>query len=362
MWGEIASAGIGALGGMLGGNEEHIGPGDYVPDWLKSDWQNLGGQIGDLQTPQYYQDQMIASQNPWMQDALGGMAGYGAPGGMGGMAANQMFGAGSQALAGIGQGMDYMSGLQDRGPNQFQYDQGTYDQMFGNLTGGMQNAFDVGAQQMQQGFDWGTLPGLNMEAALGGAQGSTKQFQQGALGQAMTNQAIQQFGTDMWQNAANQAAQAGMSAGAQNLAGANAFDQSMMGNYQNFGQLGGALTGQGYDMGRSNLGLGLQAGQIQQGYDQSQIDADMAKWNFEQQAPWTALDTQLGMINQQKMGGAPGNVGLNPWEGLLQGAQTGLNVYNAGQEAFGWGGGGGGDVLDFQWSPFEQGSAWDESF
>lgn len=341
------SSGVGALGGALGGNEEHIGPGDYVPDWLKQDWKNIGGGIADLQTPEYYQGQLVAGQNPWMQQALGGMAGYGQEGGMGYDAANAMMQGGQMGLGAMGQGMDYLGQMQNRGPNQFQYDQGTYDQSFNNLTGGLQNQFDLGALQMQQNFDWNQLPGLNMANALGGGQGSTKFGQSGALGQAMTNQNIANFGSGLWQNAANQANTGAMNAGSQNLASANALDQNLMNQYGQYAQLGSNMMGQGYDMGTNNLGLGLQAGQIQQGYDQSLIDAQMAKHNFEQQAPWLATENKLNMINGQKMGSAPQTTGMNPWQGAMQGALGGLGLYGAGQKAGWWGqddaSGGGGD-------------------
>ncbi|RLC09609.1 MAG: hypothetical protein DRI24_21510 [Deltaproteobacteria bacterium] len=80
------------------------------------------------------------------------------------------------------------------------------------------------------------------------------------------------------------------------------------------------------------MGLGLKAGQMQQGYDQSLIDADMKKWNFEQQAPWLATQQKLNMLPQP--GGAqPAQPGMSPWEGAMQGAQAGLGLYDAYQGA-----------------------------
>ena len=335
-WGAIGAAGIGAVGGALGGGggSGSVHSMDSIPRFLRDDYERLAGGIEGLQTPEYYQGQLVAGQNPWMQNSLAGMGGWGA--GMGGDMMNQMYGAGQAGLGGIGKGMNYLDKMRQGGPNQFKYDQGTYNKAFNNLSGGMQNAFDQGATQMQQGFDWGQLPGLNMSGALGGAQGSTKQYQQGALGQAMTNQNIQNFGTNMWQNAANQANQNAMSAGAQNLSSANAQDQNIMSGYGQMGQLGGNLMNQGYNMGVGNLGLGLKAGQIQQGYDQSLIDAEQKKWNFEQQAPWLSMQNKLGMMPSPG-GVQQGTPGMSAWEGAMQGINTGLGIYQGGKDAGWWG-------------------------
>lgn len=339
-WGAVGSAAVGVVGGALssGGGQSSIHAMDAIPRFLRDDYERLAGSVEGLATPEYYQGQQIAGMNPWLAGSLGNMAGWGS--GMGGDMMSAMYGGGMRGLNGIGMGMNYLSQLQQQGPNQFQYDQGTYDQVFGNLSGGLQNAFDLGAQQMQQNFDWNMLPGLNMSGALGGQQGSTKQYQQGALGQAMANQNIANFGSSLWQNAANQANSAAMQGGMQNLQSANSMQGDILRGYGNFGQLGASMLGQGFDMGLQNMNTALAAGQMQQGYDQSLIDADMAKWNFEQQAPWVALQTQLGMLPGPG-GVSPGVPGMSPWEGAMNGAMMGMGVYNAGQGAGWWGGGNG---------------------
>ena len=320
----------GALSGALagGGDTPSVHPMDNIPDFLQQDYMNIAGGVADLQTPEYYQDQLVASQNPWMQNSLQAMGGFGQEGGQGYDMANAMYGAGQQGLGAIGQGMDYMQGMQDRGANQFQYDQGMYDQTMGNMMPGVQNQFDMGSLQMQQNFDWNQLPGMNMQNAMTGGQGSTKFGQTGALGQAMTNQNIANFGNNLWQGANQMANQNAYGSGMANLGSANSFDNSMMSNYGQYGQLGANMMGQGYDMSTNNMGLGLKAGQMQQGYDQSLIDADMKKWNFEQQAPWIATQAKLDMLPSP--GGAQaGQPGMSPWEGAMQGAQAGLGLYDA---------------------------------
>ena len=329
----LGSAGVGALSGFLGGNEEHVGPGDYVPDWLKDDWKMLGGQIADLQTPEYYQGQLVAEQNPWLQNALGGMAGYGQ--GMGGDIASLMQGAGTAGLGAFNQGLDYMSGLQGS-PNQFQYDQGTFDTTMQNLMPGLQGSFDEATRDINRNLNWNTLPGLDMSFA--DAQGATKQGQASALARGMAQDRSADIGSQLYQNALNQAQTAAYGAGGQNLASANNLQNQLLSQYGNYANIGSGMLNQAYNMGGQNLGMGLQAGQLQQGYDQSLIDAEMAKHNFGQQAPWLALQNQLNMVNAQKMGSAPQTTGMSGWEGALQGAQTGLGIYDAGRNRGWWGG------------------------
>jgi hypothetical protein len=311
---------------------------EMVPEFLRDDYRQAAGNIMDLQTPEYFAGNTVADMNPYLSGAIQGAGDWG--NGLGGDMLNQTWGAAQQGLGAIGQGLDYMQGMQERGPNQFQYDQGTYDQSFTNLTGGLQNQFDLGALQMQQNFDWNQLPGLNMQNALGGGQGNTKFGQQGALGQAMTNQNIANFGTQLWTNAANQANQGAMQAGMQNLNSANMLDQNMIQGFGQMGQLGGNLAGRAFDMGLGNLNLGLQAGQLQQGYDQSLTDADVARHNFGQQAPWIAQRERMDMLNSTRSNYTPGTPGMSPWEGAMQGAQGALGLYNGMQNSGMFGGGG----------------------
>jgi hypothetical protein len=197
--------------------------------------------------------------------------------------------------------------------------------------------FSQGAQNIQQGFDWNMLPGLNMANALGGGGANTKFGQAGALGQSQANRNITQFGSDLWGQANQMANQNAYGAGTQNLGSANAFDQNMLNQYGQFAQLGGNQMGQAYDMGTGNLGLGLRAGQMDQGYQQSLIDSQMKKHNFEQQAPWIDQNQRLAMMKNFEMGTMPQTQGMSGWEGALQGAESGLGVYDMGKEQGWWG-------------------------
>ena len=337
-WGTAIGAGLGGIGGLMnsGSNNEHIGSDELYPDWYKGNIQGLMNNIPQLQTPEYYQGQLVADQSQNTQNSLAGMGNFGQPGGAGYDAMNNVMGAGNQALGAIGQGMDFQQNLANRGPNQFQYDQGTYDQSFNNLSGGLQNAFDLNSQQIQQNFDWNMLPGLNMAGALGGQNGATKQYQQGALGQGLADINKRQFGSDLYMNAANQSNQMGYNAGSQNLGSANAFDNNMMSQYGQMGQLGANLTGQGYDMGVGNLGLQNQAGRQQDTYAQDLINADQNKWNFEQNAPWLDQEARQGLTQSWHDGNAF-QYGNSPFQNALAVGQTVAGVASGGADAGWWG-------------------------
>lgn len=339
MWGQIGAAAGGALAGALGGGggSETIHAMDSIPRALREPWLDLAGGVFDLQTPEYFQGQLIADQNPWLQAALQGMGNYDPS------SAAALTEAGMGLLPQLQQGAQMMNQFA-MDPSAFRFDQGTYDQVYGNLMGGTQGVFDAGAGQINQNFNWNQMPGLNMAGAMAGGSGSTKLGQQNALTDSLRRQEVSQFGSGLFQNAANMATRAGMDAGTQNLG----FQQNLLDQFQQYGALGAGLIGQGFDMDRGILDMGMNAGQFQLGYDQSLIDAEMDRWNFEQMAPWTALQTQLGMLPGPG-GFSPGTPGMSPWEGALQGAQAGLGLWDAFGNANS-GGNSGGMISNYNWS------------
>ena len=113
----------------------------------------------------------------------------------------------------------------------------------------------------------------------------------------------------------------------------------MLNNYGNFGQLGSQLAGQSYDMGVGNLGLANQAGQTQQAYAQSLIDAQREKWDWNQNAPWNDQANRQALTQSWAVGNPYTDAGMSPFEGIAQGALTGLGAFGAGQDAGWWGSG-----------------------
>lgn len=334
-WGSIASAGIGALGGALGGNEEHIGPGDLMPNWLEQDWRATGGRIGDLQQQQYFPGETVAGLNPLIQQGLTGLAGYGE--GLGGAITGAQFGAGSGGAGAFGGGLDFLSQYAGAGPNQFQFDDNTFASIYNNPA--IQGMKDASTRDIARQLNWQTLPGLNTAAVAAGQQGGTKLGQAGALAQGMAADRMADVSSAIDMNAYNQAIQGGMAGGTQNLAQQGQFGRDIMGGYGNLANIGLPQLQAAYGTGEQNLQNVMGAGEYFRDFDQSNINADMARHSFEQQAPYQHIQDQLSLMMGSIPGGQMGNTGMNPWEGALLGAQTGLGVYGAGQDAGWWGSG-----------------------
>jgi hypothetical protein len=324
--------------GLFDPKTEHIGTDELYADWMQGDVKNLAQNIPNLQTPQYYQGQLIADMSPATQQALAQMTGFGA--GAGGDLMNMQMQGGQMGLDAMGSGLGYMDQLMNQGPNTYQYDQGLYDQTMANQMGGYQGMFDHGAQQAQQNFDWNQLPGLNMQNAMLGGEGNTKFGQRGALGQAMANQNIAGFGADLWGQANQMANQNAFGAGSQNLAAANQLQGQLLSNYGNYAQLGAGMSNNAYDMGKSNIGMQMAGGNFQDAYNQSLIDADMNKWNFEQQAPWVDQQQRQALTQSWVNPGAI-QYGNSPFQNLLAVGQTALGLASGGADSGWWGGGGG---------------------
>lgn len=332
---------MGFISDLFKPSENHVGTDELYPDWMQGDVRNLGENIANLQTPEYFPGAQVANLNPAMIHNLNRMYDFGQQGGVGHGMVNTLMGGGTLGAQAMGKGINYLDQMNQRGPNEFQYDQGLYDQTMANQMGGYQGMFDHGAQQLQQGFDWNQLPGLQMQNAMTGGGGNTKFGQAGALGQAMTNQNIAGFGADLWGQANQMANQNAFGAGAQNLSSANLFDQSMANQYGNYAQLGGNQLGQAYDMATGNIGLGLEAGKMRRGYNQDLLNAQKAKWDYNQQAPW--ID-QMQRQNLTQSWINPGAIqyGNSPFQNILNVGQAATGLYSGGQGAGWWGGGGNG--------------------
>lgn len=257
------------------------------PEWLEDQTEQTRDAYFNMADPTAFGQDWGVGMNDMLSGAYGNLFNSTNQQGLADSMANMSqwgFGAGQDAFGNYGRQLDL---LNRRGPNQFQYDQGTFDQAFGNLTGGLQNQFDLGANQIQQNFDWNALPGLNMSAALGGNQGATKGLQQTALGQAQADQNKMQFGSNLWTNAANQANANAMTGGMANLNTANAFDQQNLGGYMDMAKLG-LNTGMGAGTNAYNMNQGiaqnmLTAGTGMQDFLQQDRDYDRTQHYFDQQ-------------------------------------------------------------------------------
>ena len=276
-WGAIGGSVVGLVGGKLlggGGDDQTTTTKVEMPAWQSGAMQDA---ISGMQNaPQFYMnpDQQTAAMNPWLMENLGQAANWAQGGGADQVAMMNLMGmnqagmgdmltalAGDQAglaqsqiglgnlQAGMGANFASQSGnwlmnqLNNGIPGaggggygggggglspsswaptgpvdhlKFEYDQGTYDQIMGNLSGLAQNSFDSYAGKTKTNNLFSQAPGLQLGSQLiGGA--NSKVGQGSALLDAMTNQQITDFGAQMSQWAGGQANQGAMAAGQSNL-------------------------------------------------------------------------------------------------------------------------------------------------
>ena len=338
-WGSIIAAGIGAGAGLLGSNQEHIGPGDVMPNWIEGDWRQLGGQIAGLQQPKYYPGKSLAPFTPLQRQAMGGINQYSSPGGFGFQTQYEMNKVGDRGRAAQQRGLNFTNYLGKRGANKFAFPQTTFNAAFSNLMPGLQGSYDAATRDINRDLNWNQLPGINMANVAAGGMGNTKALQGSALAQGMAQDRAADVGAGLYMNAANQALGLAGRAGLANQASANQLDSSRLGAYQGFAGLGLPYLDQSYNTGMQNLRNRLFVGDLQQGQQQRNIDANMNRWNFNQNIPMQHLQNQLNMV----MGTVPNSgqigttTGMSPFQGAVQGLQAGMGLYGMGQENGWWG-------------------------
>jgi len=251
----------------------------YAP--AKGFIDNALGAVGGQQFQGYY-DPLVAGMNPYMSDTLTRMQDFGGAQGMGGQYANNMMGMGMNALGtGLGGYQGQLQALQNRGPNQFRFDQGTYQQMMDNAMPGLRSAVDAQGKISSMGLQSNLGQLVSDAGAMGGSLGSNplSKLGQGSAALVAQNRLNDQnFAANLYNQANSAATQAGMRAGGANMNALNQNDMNVLSGYGKLAGMGQGLAGAGYGAGLRNLGLGLQAGQIQQGYDQSKLDAEFGRY------------------------------------------------------------------------------------
>ena len=301
--------------------------------------------IGNLGSQQWsqYGGPWAASQNPFMTGA--GTAGYNMGQGLLGQG-QQMFGAGSQGY------QDMLGQMQNTGPRQFSYDQGTANQVMNQLSGGMTSSANL----------QGLLSQRNLDSQLGqlmGAAGTTGQFGSSlssklaggaASANALSQQALQGNIQNMYGQAAQGAANAGMSAGGQNLNSAIGRDSSMLSGYGNMMNMG--LRSQG-----AGLGAMRQAGMDQFGYDKYKTQAGLDQYNnnlFGQQSfyanqlnPLANVGQAFGTRTSTQTQSPSGMQNLASVAGLAGSVFGGMGGMSGLSSLFGGGGGGTGMAAAF---------------
>ena len=292
---------------------------EYLPKVIRGDWKEMLSQPFGWQAPQYFPNATVAGINPTLDLALNQMAQYGNQ--FGGQQMGNAATAGNVGTNALASSNQFTNWQRRAGPNQFGYDQGTFDQTMGNLMPGLQGAFDAQTRDLNRGLNWSQLPGIDMSRIGAGQQGSTKAAQGGALATGMAQDRAADIGSQLWMNAANQANQAAYGAGMANLGSANDWRGDIMRGYQGTAGTGLPMLNQAFNMGQTGLQNRLQSGVFRQNQQQRNIDAEMARWNYNQQLPMNFYNQQMGAV-QNSIFGAPQGTNQNSLAGgmnFLQG-------------------------------------------
>jgi len=328
-WGALASAAIGAAGSYFG--SKNAGGQKWSPYGPAAGQLNgLIDQLGNQPIATAYQGDVFAGMNPYLSNTLAGMNQFGSLNGVGGQYASNMMGMGMGALgSGLSGYQSQLDRMQNVGPAQFRFDQGTYNTMMNNYMPGLKSAVDAQGKISSMGLQSNLGQLVSDAGAMGGSLGSnplSKLGQGGAALQAQTALNNQQFAAGLYNTANSAASNAGMGAGMANMNALNQNQSNLLTGYGRLAGMGQGLAGAGYGAGLQNLGLGLKAGQIQQAYDQSNIDALMKHHYLGQSVGSADIMNRIGSL-----GGLGGQTTIqtNPWQAAFSGAQGGLALWDA---------------------------------
>ena len=235
------------------------------------------GFMGNQPYMQAYGGPYNAAINPMLSGSLNQMY----SGGMG--MYNDLYGAGIDMMkGGMGDYQNQLSALQNRGPNQFRFDQGLYQQMMDNSMPGLRSAVDAQGKLSSMALQSNLGQLVSGSAGAGfGSNPLSKLGQGGAALQAQTALNNQNFAANLYNNANAMATNAGMTAGGANMNALNANDARVLGGYGQMANFGKGMAG----MGLGGLDMGLRAGQIQQNLDQFGVDSARQQFMDRQTIP-----------------------------------------------------------------------------
>lgn len=273
--------------------------------------------MGSQPYMQAYGGPYAAAVNPMLQQNLSNM------GTAGNSMYNQMFQPGLDTMnRGMGGYENQLSALQNRGPNQFNFDQGTANTLMNNYMPGLQSQAALQGKLSSRALqgDLGQLMGAAGAAGQFGTGVGSKLANQSASASALNQEALQRNIQNMYMGAQSQANQAGMNAGLQNMNALNRNDANVLGGYQNLAGMGRGMAG----MGVQGLNMGLKAGQMQQGLDQFGADASRQQFMDQQSIP---------LADAMARGNFAGNLGATFGKSTSTTTQKPSGMSNLGQIA-----------------------------
>lgn len=332
------------------GVQGYLSRGYGVLDRLYTEKDPVTGKYMLQEGPQYFPGQTVATPNALEQtgqgmqlDQLGNMAGLGAAGAGG---VGTMLGQGGLGgMYGLGAAMNAANTLSGYGASTFGQGMGTAGLGTGGALQGMQHLLGAGDVQnnpyfasamqaairpVQEQFTEQVLPGIRQGAIGAGQMGGSRQgIAEGiatrgyldTIGDITANMGSQAYGQGL------QAVQAGAGIGQGLLSGGAGLAGMGIGAQGAAGGLGQGLFGSGLEsVGRGTalaptaqqglLTPGMAAEQIGQqrtADEQAQIDAEMQRWNYGQQLPYSMISDYLAILS-----GAPGGTTASTMSGPSQ--------------------------------------------
>lgn len=293
---------------------------EYLPKVVRGDWKNRIQDIFGMQAPQYFPGQTVAGINPALDYALTGMYQYGNPNQFGGRQMGNAATAGNIGTNALASSNQFTNWQRRAGPNQFGYNQGVFDQTMSNILPALQPAYDAATRGISQNLNWNTLPGIRMESVAGGGMGDTRGRNRSALAIGLADKNAMDVGANLYMNALNQAQNAAMQSGMANLGSANQWRGDIMRGYQGTAGTGLPLLNQAFNMGQIGNQNRLQSGIFRQNQQQRNIDAEMARWNYNQNLPMNWYNQQMGAL-QGSIFGTPVGTNQNSLSGAMNTAQ-----------------------------------------
>lgn len=324
--GPAIGAGAGLAQSMAGGKDpvadrHDIWGKNYIDDvnWLADQALNLPGR-------EYYQGPLQAPLHPGMGWGYNQMMDFGQNNPFAGLQEEQ----GRMGLWGQMAGMQQLGNMFERGPQTFQYDQNTFDTTMENLMPGLQGSFDDATRDIMRGLNFNTLPGIDLNSAAAGGFGDSRSDLAAGMATGMAQDRMADIGSQLYQNAVNQAQSAAMSGGSQNLQAGLRNDQTLLQGAGDMARIGLPGLGNAYNTNLKDFASSIGGGQGFMDYQNQLIANDMARYNYNRDQPWNDAAARWNLYTPV-LGGGPvaSSPGMNPITGIVQGAQMGAGLWDA---------------------------------
>lgn len=349
-------------------------------EYLLQQYSNAQNLLNNY-APQYYPGSTVAGMSPYTQTGAAQLGAFGSSpyfqnlvsqgqGSMGTLQqaqspwTNPVLGMGYGQMGNIDSYMrDTLQGGNSYNPQNANAGQvlANYQQMQGPMSGNpyLDAAVDAAQKRTAQNFNEQVMPQISMSSVANNAFGGSRQGIAEGLAADRLQQQMGDIATQMYtgayesgQNRALQGAgtQAGLTTNV-NLANANQglqaaqlnqqgqqfaaglgtqYLQGGMNNSLDAARLSGALAPQMAQLGLMPAQTNLQAGQIEQGYNQQVLDDNVAAWNFYQNLPWQMQQQYAnliaGNVGQSGQTTGSGGTSTSPLLGAIGGATTGLGA------------------------------------